>query len=167
MLEIIIEIFLLMLFSHKEILTGIIVIYDTRHESFSCLREMSKYALVRRLDITWIVIVFFHTGGKAGLLPDRVASYYHDGVVWQRARETRRKKRTGEELWRRSVPGSDLSVHGTCHARNADAKREHHAAVIAEKPLSSSNLKFRGQHDSAYGVTLIGLVLNIEEIDLT
>jgi len=57
----------------------------------------------------------------------------------------KRKKRTREELWRRSVPGSDLSARGTCHARNA--KREHRAAVIAEKSLSLSNLKFRGQRE--------------------
>lgn len=106
---------------------------------------------MHRLDITRNRYSFFPYGRRGRIPPRSAASYYRDGAVRQRARETGRKKRTREELWRRSVPGSDLSARGTCHARNA--KREHHAAVIAEKSLSSSNLKFRGQRESTYGVT--------------
>lgn len=53
----------------------------------------------------------------------------------EKERETGWKKQAGEELWRRLVPGSDLSASGTCHARNA--KWEHRAAAYC-RPLSSA-----------------------------
>jgi len=62
----------------------------------------------------------------------------------EKERETGWKKQAGEELWRRLVPGSDLSAGGTCHARNA--KWEHRAAAYCRKTSIFRNfhLKFWG-----------------------
>lgn len=122
--------------SHKEISTDIIVIHDTR--VFRAYARRLNMLLARYDNMN--CILFFHRRPVFSPIGGVATGLYDKGQG--------RKKRTREELWRPSVPGSDLSARGTCHARNADAKREHHAAVIAEKSLSSSNLKFRGQHKS-------------------
>lgn len=124
------------------------------------LRVCPKHIhLNMRISSRYIMaIVFFPADGedrrdcrRSSTPPDRwrrtIATRVYDREQERKTeKETGWKKQTGEELWRRSVPGSDLSARGTCHARNADAKWEHRAAAfIAEKPLSSFDLKFRGQ----------------------